>query len=611
MSITFAPRAAHWKSRSDGTLLIESPVPLGAYERDLGSYLRHWARAAPERSFLCERTPSGEWRRVSYSEALAGARSVAQWLIDQGFGARQPALILSPASIEHALLALGCLLAGVPFAPVSPALSLGGDFRRLRAMAAVLKPGLVFAEDEASYGAAMGALSEDRELVRATHVPSTGACQPFSDLLARTATAQVDERGLAIQGSTVVKYLFTSGSTGAPKVVPNTHRMLCANQKMMELLVRGEPDIPPVFVDWLPWSHTFGGNVTFHWILRDGGTLFIDAGKPIDGAFDVSLRNLRDVSPTHYFNVPAGYAMLADALERHGDLARSFFARLQCCFYGGASLPQSTWDRLQSLAVAHTGHDVMFTTGCGSTETGPIGTFLHWPVRSAGIIGLPAPGVRCKLVPVNGRLEMRLQGPNIFEGYLNNPEATAQAFDDEGFYCTGDAVRLLQPSDPAQGLVFDGRVAEDFKLATGTFVQVGNVRINLLSAVGLLQDAVLAGGDRPWLGALVWLDPVACRSAGFDMPHATTGLAKPLHAAVARQLATYNASASGSSERMRRLRVILEAPSALAGEITEKGYINQRAVLDRRAGEVDKLFSGEGDGFLIDAPAGTSNPRSG
>ena len=610
--IVFAPRAAVCERRDDGALLLTSPLALGDYRKDLGSYLRQWARLVPERPFLCERRAEADagWCCLSYGAALEQARSIAQWLIVHGFAAGTPVLILSPASLEHGLLMLGCLLAGVPFAPVSPALSQsGGEFRKLRAMADVLRPTLVFAQQEAGCAAALAALRADRQLMCVAVQPMTGGeCIAFADLLSTAPTSAVEERTALIEGGTVVKYLFTSGSTGSPKAVPNTHRMLCANQKMMELVVHGDPDEPPVFLDWLPWSHTFGGNVTFYWILREGGTLHLDFGKPVTGLFDVTLRNLLDVSPTHYFNVPTGYAMLAAALEESGSLARAFFARLQFFFYGGASLPQLTWDRLQSLAVRYTGREVMFTTGCGSTETGPIGTFLHWPVQRAGVIGLPVPGVELKLVPAHGRLEMRIRGPNIFDHYLRQPQATAEAFDEEGYYRTGDAVRLVDPDDPAQGLVFDGRVTEDFKLATGTFVQVGNVRVSLLSAAPLVQDAVLAGPDRPWLGALVWLDRGACRALGAEPPHLGGALDPNIRSTLRRQLVSYNNSTSGSSQRVRRARVLLQPAVAEEGEITEKGYINQRAVLARRTADLEKLYRpGDCDGLVIDVPEDTSS----
>lgn len=611
-AIIFAPRAARWCRRDDGALLVESPQELGEFRRDLGSYLRQWAARAPSRDFLCERGASGEWKSVTYAQALVGARSVAQWLLDQGMNGNTPVLILSTASIEHGVLALGCILAGVPFSPVSPGLSQNsGAFHRLRQMANLLQPSVVFVQEEVMFAPALTALRGEHRLTCVSAEPMPGSASlSFHTLLATEASEQVEEQADQITGDTVVKYLFTSGSTGAPKAVPNTHRMLCSNQKMMELLVQEDPEQPPVFVDWLPWSHTFGGNVTFHWILRSGGTLCLDAGKPMPGAFSISLQNVRDVMPTHYFNVPAGYTMLADAMEQDATLCRAFFSRLRFCFYGGASLPQSTWDRIQVLAREYLNEEVLFTTGCGSTETGPIGTFLHWPVQRAGVIGLPAPGVQAKLVPTGERYEMRLRGPNIISGYLRQPEATAKAFDDEGYFCTGDAIRLVNADDPSQGLVFDGRITEDFKLATGTFVQVGNVRIALLSAVRLLRDAVLTASDRPWLGALVWLDNSACESAGLTSASKELGLSAGLRRALVEQLGNYNAEFSGSSQRVCRLYVLLDPPSPNDLEITEKGYVNQKAVLDRRAAAVAIIYAPLEGEWLIDAPADISSLRS-
>ena len=606
--ISLATRAALLERRPDGSLLLRSPVALGQVPRNLGSYLRHWARVVPQRPFIFAKpSDSLPFEPIGYGAALDAARCVAQWLIQHGLDATRPVLVLSHNSVEHALLALGCLLAGVPYAPVSVGLSLESrDFRKLRQLTRLLQPGLVFAQDELTYGRALEALRQEGapSVNYVTKRPAASSrCIAFDRLLDTLATDAVEQRSEAVDGATVVKYLFTSGSTGEPKAVPNTHLMLCANQQMMKQVVHPNPATPPVFVDWLPWSHTFGGNVIFNWALREGGTLYLDMGRPVAQEFERTLSSLREASPTHYFNVPVGYAMLAEALEQDASLRERFFAKLSFCFYGGASLPQSVWDRLQSIAFASTGRELTITTGCGSTETGPIATFLHWPVNNAGIIGLPVPGVSLKLVPNGDRFEMRLKGPNIFPGYHRNPQASAAAFDGDGFYRTGDAVRLVNDEDPCEGLVFDGRISEDFKLGTGTFVQVGKVRVSVLSAVPLLRDAVLVGPDRPWLAVLAWLEPAGLRVDGLPDQH--------LRRSLLAQLRAYNASVSGSSRRVRRILLLSSPASADAGEVTEKGYINQKAVMKLRSADVDTLYASTSPSerlLFIDEPADIWNP---
>lgn len=598
--VVLAPPAVIAERREDGTLLLRSPRPMLTPERSLCVYLQRWAERAPERLFLCERdagTGQGrDWRHLSYEQAYANARCVAQGLIDRGLDAARPVLILTESSLEHAVMVLGCYLAGVPVAPISPAYAQVEDLGKLRLVAELLNPALVFAQSGPSLARALSALghfaTEPFEVVTADPAGTWPGATALTALLAIQPTEAVDRRTNAVGPDTVAKFLFTSGSTGTPKAVPNTHRMLCANQAMLAGIVPPDPERPPVFVDWLPWSHTFGGNVTFNWILRDGGTLYLDHGKPVAQAFAETLENLRSVSPTHYFNVPAGYAMLVDALEREPLLRERFFRDLQLCYYGGSGLPQSTFDRLEELSVRTTGRRFVFTTGCGSTETGPIATFLHWPVDRAGVIGLPVPGVELKLVPDEGRYEMRMRGTSIFDGYFGHTAATAAAFDEEGYYRTGDAVRPLDSDDLSKGLVYEGRTVEDFKLATGTFVNVGLIRLAILSAMPLLREAVLAAPDRPWLGMLAWISEERCRALlGENADPADDLLAHPqVRTAIAAQLQRYNEGAGGSSRRVRVVRLLRDPPSMAAGEVTEKGYVNQRAVLKNRSKDVALLY---------------------
>lgn len=601
--VALMPPRVEVDRRADGSMWLRSPVALGPYERHLGEFLAHWAVARPDGAFLVERNGLGAWEALTYADALRQARAVAEALIDRGLGPTDTILVLSGNGTAHAVLALGAMLAGVPTAPVAPAYSLlSRDFAKLAAIVDLLHPRMVFVDDAAPYAPAFRVVAARRrapvEVVASRGWEMLAPVTPFKSLLAIEASARVDARIDALGPDDVVKYLFTSGSTGEPKAVPNTHRMLCANQAMMRLAVPPDPARPPVFVDWLPWSHTFGGNVIFDWVLRDGGTLYLDHGRPTPEGFAETLHNLRDVAPTHYCNVPAGYAMLADALERDTELRRSFFERLVMCFYGGSSLPQPTWARMQRLAHRETGRRIWFSTACGSTETGPLATFVHWPVDRAGIVGLPLPGVTTRLVDLDGRYEMRLKGDSIFRGYHDRADLDAKIFDEDGFYRTGDAVRFADPDDPAAGLAFDGRIAEDFKLATGTFVRTGIRRIALLAAMPLVRDAVLTAPDRDWLGALVWLKDDAADDR--DVLQA--------------QLDALNADASGASNRIVAIRVLREPPSVEAGEITEKGYVNQRAVLERRRADVERLYALDPcDGALVtslDEPADISISRA-
>jgi feruloyl-CoA synthase len=628
--ITLAPRGVRFERRPKGELLLASPLEVSSPVSNLCSYLRHWGETAPERPFIRQRTgcwSSSEgvrpWRTLSYGAALQGARSIAQSLLDRGYDQERPILVLSGNSIEHALLALGAFFAGVPISPLSPAYSLlSKDFVKLRAIVDLLDPAMVFAQSGARFEPALRMIhllkGSRTEMLLAEDCITALPCTQLADLLEAMPSEAVERRTQSLDADTIAKLLFTSGSTGMPKAVPNTHGMMCANQQMMALIVPPDPENPPVLVDWLPWCHTFGGNVTFNWVLRDGGVLNLDSGQPLSGAFAESLANLREISPTHYFNVPSGYAMLADALEQDEKLCEAFFRRLVFCFYGGSGLPQRTWDRMQALAVATTGQRIIFTTGCGSTETGPIATFLHWQVDGPGIIGLPVPGVTAKLVPTGAHYEMRLKGENIFRGYYRRPDLSEAAFDEEGFYRTGDAVRLLEDADPSAGLVFEGRTSENFKLATGTFVQVGQVRLAVLSAVPLLKDAVVVGPDRPWLGLLAWLDEAACRRVACDSHASVEELVADAEviAALERQFSAYNAGAGGSSQRIRRIRLLVSPPSMDAGEMTEKGYLNQKAVLARRAGEAELLYADIEcceERRVVDLtgePAGISTPRA-
>jgi feruloyl-CoA synthase len=494
-------------------------------------------------------------------------RRIAQALLDRGLGPERPVAILSDNGIDHALLALGAMHVGIPATPVSAAYSLmSKDFGKLKYIFDLIKPGLVYTADPQKFAPAL----------------ETVGAKPVSvaELLETNPGSTLEREHTKVRGDTVAKILFTSGSTGIPKGVINTHRMLCANQQMLAQAWPFVEDRPPVVVDWLPWNHTFGGNHNFNMVLRNGGTLYVDGGKPVPGLVETTVRNLKEVSSTMYFNVPRGYDLLLPFLEKDEELRRNFFRDLEVLFYAAAALPQNLWDRLKKLKP-----DLAMLSAWGSTETSPLATSVHFKMERPGVIGLPVPGCELKLVPAAGKLEVRVRGENVTPGYYQRPDLTKAAFDEEGFYRIGDAVKLADPADPAKGIVFDGRVAEDFKLSTGTWVNVGAVRVRLIAAADpLIQDAVITGHDRDEVGALVFLAP-----GTKDMSHAA------VTSRLAGVLQRLSDEGGGSSTTPRRLLIMSEAPSIDANEITDKGYMNQRAVLERRAALVEKLYAGAPD----------------
>ena len=569
----FAPAQVDLEKRADGTLILRSPQKLGPYSRCITEWLMQWSDREPSRPFLAERKGGG-WRSVSYREAYGAVRRIGQALLDRGLGAEKPVAILSDNSIDHALLALGAMHVGIPAAPVSPAYSLmSKDFGKLKAIFELLKPGLVYAGEPEKFGAAL-------EAVKANSTP-------VAELLETNPGSTLEREHLRVGPDTVAKILFTSGSTGIPKGVINTHRMLCANQQMLAQAWPFVEEKPPVLVDWLPWNHTFGGNHNFNLVLRNGGTLYVDGGKPVPGLVESTVRNLKEIAPSLYFNVPRGYDLILPFLERDAELRRNFFRELRVVFYAAAALPQNLWDRLLRLANEEKrGGDFAMLSAWGSTETSPLATSVHFAMERPGVIGLPVAGCELKLTPFGGKLEVRVRGPNVTPGYYRRPDLTSAAFDEEGFYRIGDAVKLADPREPAKGIVFDGRVAEDFKLSTGTWVNVGMVRVKLIAAADpIVQDAVITGHDRAEVGALVFLSA----SANNLKP-------EEVRAKLSRALARLKAE-GGSSMHPVRVLVLTEPPSIDANEITDKGYMNQRAVLDRRAALVERLYAG-GEGVI-------------
>jgi feruloyl-CoA synthase len=511
-------------------------------------------------------------------------------------------MVLSENSVNVGVLLLACLYVGVPVSPISPAYSLvSQDHAKLRNVFETVRPGLVYAASGKRFAKALAALDLSDVRVVVEDDPPAGASL-FSELAAEAAGPGVQEAFSRVGPDTVGKILFTSGSTDAPKGVPNTQRMMCAAQESMAKIWPFLEDKPPVLLDWLPWNHTFGGNKSFNMVLRNGGTLYIDAGKPLPGAIETTVANLREVSPTISFNVPKGYDALLPFLERDASLRDAFFREMDMVFYAAASLPQNLWERLEKLAVQVRGAPVFMASGWGATETSPVITMVHYPIAQAGVIGLPMPGFEVKLLPNGGKMEMRVRGPNVFPGYCRRPDLTEQAFDEEGFYCIGDAGKFVDPDDPAQGLVFDGRVTEDFKLTTGTWVSVGSVRVGCISsAAPLLQDAVVTGHNRDFLGLLAWPNLEECRRLAPETADVEALLRAPAVVdAVRKKLQDRNAGEKGSSTRIERVLLMVEPPSLDANEITDKGYVNQRATLERRAALVERLYGAvPGDDVIV------------
>jgi feruloyl-CoA synthase len=606
--------------RPDGVRVVRNREPLGAYAVRLTDHLERWAAQVPERTFVAERDAAG-WRRVSYAQTLTAARAIGAALVARGLSAERGVAILSENAVDHALLGLGALYAGVPYAPISTAYSLvSTDHQKLRDVLGVVTPGLVYASDGAAYAKAIdAAVPADAELVTSAAPHPTRATTPFASLLDAVPDAALERAHAAVGPETIAKILFTSGSTGTPKGVINTHRMLCANQRMIQGFLAFLTDEPPVILDWLPWNHTFGGNHNVGIVLANGGTLYVNPGKPVPALFGETVRALREVAPTIYFDVPKGYELLIDALRREPALAQRFFSQLRVLFYSGAGLSPHLWDALQELAVATTGERVVMTTSLGSTETAPAALAAPWFAPGPGYVGVPIPGVEAKLVPVDGKLEVRLRGDNITPGYFRDPVRTAEAFDEEGFYRIGDALRFVDETRPEEGFFFDGRIAEDFKLATGTWVSAGPLRTRLIAAFGgLLTDAVLSGPNRDEIAALAFVDAARARAIATDVPAdaplAAVCASEALRAHAAALLAALATKATGSATVVARLVLMTEPPALDVGEITDKGSLNARTVLARRAAVADAAHAATPGPDVIVAvgyPVATAGDRAG
>ncbi len=604
--LEFAKPSLDVERRDDGSIVLKSGIPLQDYPDAFGRHLIHWADAAPDRVFLAERDDDGNWRKFTYARSLEIVRAIGQYLLDQGLNAETPVMILSDNSLEHAFLTFGAMHVGIPAVPVSQAYSLmSQDHAKLKHIFGLTRPKIVFAADGAIFQKAIAALDTDGvQLVFKKNADAVEGAISFDQITATPPTSAVEGAFAKTTPDTVAKILFTSGSTGMPKGVINTQRMLCSNQQAMAQVWRFLENTPPVLVDWLPWNHTFGSNHNLHMALRNGGSLYIDHGRPAPGLIEKSVANLREIPSTMYFNVPRGFEMILPYLEQDETLREIFFRDLQLIFYGAAALPQNLWRRLEVVAKKAGREHIFISAGWGSTETAPLVTNIYFPIEKAGVIGLPIPGTAVKMVPNAGKMELRVKGPNVMPAYFRNPDATADAFDDEGFYLMGDAGRFEDPDDPIKGLVFDGRTAEDFKLLTGVWVHVGGLRIAVITASApLVQDAVVTGHDRNALGLLLFLSPAACADLSglaADAPLAELAANEKVRSAIAEKIRTYNKEHPASSMRIDRVMLMTSPPAIDANEITDKAYINQRAVLANRSAQVDALYEGRDGALVID-----------
>lgn len=587
-----------------GILHMRSLETLEPMPERLLDRLVHWAQIRPGHTFIAARDADGQWRRISYAQMLEDVRAIAQSLLGYGLGAERPLAILSGNDIEHLQMALGAMYAGIPYCPVSPAYSLlSQDFAKLRHVCDLLQPGLIFVSDAAVYQRAADAvLPADTPLVAVRGEMAGRPQVSFASLLEQPGGAEAQAAFMASGPDSIAKFLFTSGSTKLPKAVITTQRMLCANQQMLLQTFPVFAEEPPVLVDWLPWNHTFGGSHNLGIVLYNGGTLYLDGGKPTAQGFAETLRNLKEISPTAYLTVPKGWEELVTALETDSDLRERFFARIKLFFFAAAGLSQSIWDRLDRVAEQHCGERIRMMAGLGMTEASPSCTFTTGPLSMAGYIGLPAPGCEVRLVPVDGKLEGRFRGPHIMPGYWRAPEQSAEAFDDEGFYRSGDAIKLADPCNPQWGLMFDGRLAEDFKLSSGVFVSVGPLRNRaVLEGSPYVQDLVIAAPDRECLGALVFARLYECRQLS-GLPAAASDAqvlaSEPVRQWFADWLQRLNLQASGNASRLEWIALQDEAASIDRGEITDKGSINQRAVLQWRAAHVEALYRGQAPSIL-------------
>jgi feruloyl-CoA synthase len=599
-AVNLRTSGASMERRPDGTFIIRPDEALESYPRVLTERLIHWARVAPNRALAAKRGPDGAWRFLTYGNALEKVRSIGQALLSRGLSAERPVAILSDNDLEHLLLMFAGQHVGVPTASIAPAYSLvSTDFAKLNHVMRILQPGMVFVSSGERYRRALdAAVGPDVEIVFTEHGITSRKSTSFDELAATPSTSAVDAAYAAIALDDVAKFIFSSGSTGLPKGVINTHRMICSNQQMILQGFRFLSEAPPIVVDWMPWNHTAGGNHNTGMTLYNGGTLYIDDGKPTSQGVAETVRNLREIAPTVYFNMPRGYDELLTHFRADAQLRENFFSQLKFMFYAGAALSQPLWDAYRKLMIEVCGERVLMATGLGATETSPMALQCTWDAERAGVIGIPMPGVEAKLVPSGDKLEIRVKGPNVTPGYWRDAELTRGAFDEEGYYKFGDAVRFLDPQDVNKGLVFDGRFAEDFKMSSGTFVNVGPLRTNIIHAFApYINDVVITGHDRNFLGMLLVPNLESCRALASGLKPGATPAEILRNEAVTGKfgelLESFAAQATGNSNRVERAMLLEEPPSLDGGEITDKGSLNQRVILDRRAALVEEIYAAQ------------------
>jgi feruloyl-CoA synthase len=597
-SVNLRTSGASMERRTDGAFIIRPDEPLESYPRVLTERLIHWARVAPGRALAAKRHADGPWRFLTYADALKKVRSLGQAFLDRGLSADRPIAILSDNDLEHLLLMFAGQHVGVPTSSIATAYSLvSTDFAKVRHVMKILRPGLVFVSNGQQYRRALdAAVDKDIEVVCAGESISRRRSASFDEISSVTPTEAVDAAHAAIASDNIAKFLFSSGSTGLPKAVINTHRMICSNQQMILQGFRFLSETPPIIVDWMPWNHTAGGNHNTGMTLYNGGTLYIDDGRPTSQGIATTVRNLREIAPTVYFNMPRGYDLLLECFRDDAKLRENFFSRLKFMFYAGAALSQPLWDAYRKLMMDVCGERILMATGLGATETSPMALQCTWDSERAGAIGIPMPGVEAKLVPSGDKMEIRVKGPNVTPGYWRDPELTRQAFDEDGYYKFGDAVRFVDPDDVNKGLLFDGRFAEDFKLSSGTFVNVGPLRNRIIHWFApYVIDVVITGHDRNFLGMMLVPNLEACRALASGLPPSAAAAEVLLHDSVtgkfASLLESFAAQATGNSNRVERALLLEEPPALDAGEVTDKGSLNQRAILERRVSLVEEIYA--------------------
>ena len=605
--LNLAEPAVELNRKDNGEILLKSSDIIGAYPKNLGVWVAKWAEKTPDNIFLAEKIDNDNfWNEITYQDFLKKTKSVGQALIDRKLSIERPVAILSDNSIDNALLLFGAMHVGIPVVPISPAYSLmSQDLGKLKKILQITSPGLVYASDNNKFLRALNITElSNTEKVVSTNLTDDNSFVEFNTLVDTNSTSDVGEAYSEVNHDTIAKILFTSGSTGQPKGVINTQRMLCSNQQAISQVWKFLEDKPPVTVDWLPWNHTFGGNHNLNMILRNGGTLYIDSGKPAPGLIDKTVANLKEISPTIYFNVPRGFDMLLPYFEIDNRLRETFFRNLDVIFYAAAALTQSTWDKLEALSRQTIGEQVMMLSGWGATETAPDCTQVYWPISKAGVIGIPIPSTKLKLTPNEGKLEIKVKGPNVTPGYWKQPELTKRAFDEEGYYRIGDAVRFQDIEKPEKGIIFDGRVAENFKLSSGTWVSVGNIRTDILAKIDqVAQDIVIAGHDREEIGILIFPNINSCKKLCRPISEETSNEEILRHKNVINELLVglndYNLKNKSTSRKVARALFLVDPPDIDSNEITDKGYINQRAVLEGRSNYVSKLFDSGVDIIIL------------